>query len=520
MNKIKFIISLVLVFAMILPMSSFALFDEMDDVCVFLSTPTLDGVIEKADGWSDPVTLDNNTLVIVNHGKHNPIDMNAKAYMAYDNENLYFAAEITEFDEVVSIENLLCESDLTEPIDGGNFGFDGDVFGITLDTMGLMTANTSMHDDNAPFYCVAFDAEGNGALYHSNGAADEIVSPEFADVKVTFTENGWNFEASVSHSVILADLMAVHGEEVVNEEFISDYLFGNVDGKMSFVYKSNRIDHEAEEVITYAEYASVAESSLDGTPGSMTFGSPVKTLGLIYYLNHEHKNSNYFFYESEEDFATFEKDGVRYNVCGECGAAFEKVVVPAVPFTDVKAGQWYEEALLRCYNWEYFKGMSETKFGPNVPMTRAMFVQVIANFWGVDTSSYACDQFTDVKPNHWYYNVVSWAYEEGITSGTGPDKFSPNKPLTRQEAAAFFVNIIKLDELYEAPTIEFDSKYTDVNQIHPWAKEPMLWAVENGIISGTSETTLSPIGQATRMQVAQMLCKFEELVVGLMEGAQ
>ncbi len=520
MNKIKFIVSLVLVFAMIVPMSSFALFDEMDDVCVFFSTPTLDGVIDKSDGWSDPVTLDNDTLVIVSNNKHNPIDMNAKAYMAYDHENLYFAAEITEFDSIVALENLLCASDLSEPVDGGDYGFDGDVFGITLDTMGLMTADPSMHDSNAPFYCVGFDAEGNSALYRSNGASNEIVSPELADVKVTFTENGWNFEAAVSHIVIFEDLMAVHGEELINDEFVTNYLFGNADGKMSFVYKSNRIDHEAEEVITYAEYASVAESSLDGTPGAMTYGSPVKTLGLIYYLNHEHKNSNFFYYESDDDFATFDKDGVRYNICDVCGASYEKVIVPMIPFTDVKPGQWYEEALLRCYNWEYFKGMSDTKFGPNVTMTRAMFVQVIANFWGVDTSEYVCDEFTDVKPNHWYYHTVAWAYETGITSGTSPDKFSPNKPLTRQEAAAFFVNVIKADGLYEAPTIEFDAKYTDVNQIHPWAKEPMLWAVENGIISGTSETTLAPLGQATRMQVAQMLCKFEEYVVSLFDEAE
>ena len=50
-------------------MSSFALFDEIDDVCVFLSTPTLDGVIEKADGWSDPVVLNNDTIVTVSHSE-------------------------------------------------------------------------------------------------------------------------------------------------------------------------------------------------------------------------------------------------------------------------------------------------------------------------------------------------------------------------------------------------------------------------------------------------------------------
>ncbi|MBQ4601579.1 MAG: S-layer homology domain-containing protein, partial [Clostridia bacterium] len=266
---------------------------------------------------------------------------------------------------------------------------------------------------------------------------------------------------------------------------------------------------------TYAEYASVADTALDGMPGYMLYGSPVKSFGIIYYLNHEHSGTD-FWYESEDDFATFDKEGVRYVCCDICGEAYEKVTVPTIPFTDVKAGTWYEEALLRCYNWEYFKGMSETKFGPNLTMTRAMFVQVIANFWGVDTAGYTCDKFTDVKPNHWYYNTVAWAYENGITSGTSDTTFSPNKALTRQEAATLFANVIKLDGLYEAPTTEFDAKYTDVDKIASWATESMLWAVENGIISGTSETTLAPTGQATRMQVAQMLCKFEEYVLSLL----
>ena len=519
MNKIKIVISVLLVLCMLVPLSSFALFDEMDDVCVWYSTPSLDGVINKEDGWSDPVVLNNETLAVVSHNKQNPIDMNAKAYMAYDDGYIYFAAEVVEFGENMDFDTLICPSDLSEPVDGGDFGFDGDVFAITIDVLNLLTADPANHEKNAPFYGVGFDLDGNAAVYHSNGKADEILGSDVASASVTFTESGWNVEARVSLDVLIADICAAVGMNV--EDFDREaLLYGNVDSKMSFAYKSNRIDLEAEEVITYAEYASVADTALDGTPGYMLFGTPVKTLGLIYYFNHEHKLSESFVYESEEDYATFDKDGVRYIICDVCGKAGEKEIVPMIPFTDVKAGAWYEQALLRCYNWEYFKGMSDTTFGPNVTMTRAMFVQVIANFWGVDTSEYSCDQFTDVKPNHWYYGAVSWAYENGITSGTSETTFAPNKPLTRQEAASLFANTIKADGMYKVPTIEFDAKYTDTDKIAPWASESMLWAVENGIISGTSETTLAPTGQATRMQVAQMLCQFEAYVVSLLDEAE
>ena len=519
MKQIKIIVSLLIVLSMLVPMSSFALYDEMYDVCVWQSTPTLDGTIDNADGWSDPTVLDNSTLAVISHNKQNAIDMNAKSYLAYDENYLYFAAEIVEFGENMTIDNLLCPSDLTEAIDGGDYGFDGDVFGITIDVLNLLTSDPANYEKNAPFYCVGFDLDGNGGVYHSNGTANELLTSDNANAVVKFTENGWNFEARVALTTVVDDICAAAG--VKNEDFSwYDLMFGNVDSKMSFVYKSNRFDLEAEEVITYAEYASVADTALDGMPGYMLFGTPVKTFGITYYFNHEHKTSGYYVYLSEDDFATFEKDGVKYSVCDLCADIDAKVVVPMIPFTDVKAGMWYEQALLRCYNWEYFKGMSETTFGPNVTMTRAMFVQVIANFWGVDTSEYACDNFTDVKPNHWYYGAVSWAYENGITNGTSDTTFSPNKALTRQEAAALFANTIKADGLYETPTTEFDAKFTDVEKIAPWATESMLWAVENGIISGTSETTLAPAGQATRMQVAQMLCKFEEYVVSLLENAE
>lgn len=518
MKQIKFIISLLLVVAMLLPLSSFALFDEMDDVCVWYSTPVLDGVIDKNDGWSDPVVLNNDTLANISTNKQNAIDMNANAYMAYDEANLYFAAEITEFGEDMTIDNLLCPSDLTEAVDGGDYGFDGDVFALTIDVLNMLSCDPANYEKNAPFYCVGFDLDGNAAVYHSNGTADEILAPEAAEAAMTRTENGWIFEARVSFETVVSDICANTGTDVNEFDYYS-LIYGNVDSKANFVYKSNRFDLEAEDVITYAEYASVADTALDGYPGYMLYGTPVKSFGINYYFNHEH-NGSAFWYESNDDFATFDKDGVRYLICDVCGDTYEKEIVPAIPFTDVKAGTWYEEALLRCYNWEYFKGMSETTFGPNVTMTRAMFVQVLANFWGVDTSEYACDKFTDVKPKHWYYNAVSWAYEAGITSGTSETTFSPNKALSRQEAAALFANVIKVDELYNKPTTEFDAKYTDTAKIAPWAEESMLWAVENGIISGTGETTLSPTGQATRMQVAQMLCKFEELVVTLLEEAE
>lgn len=516
MNKLKILVSFALALTMLAPISSYALFDDVNDVCVENSSPVIDAVIEKSDGWGDEVVLNNDTLAVISHNKQNPIDMSAKAYMAYDDTYFYFSADITEFGENMTIENLLCPSDITTVSDDSDFGFDGDVFGITMDIMSLLVANPSNYEENAPYYCVGFDNEGNGAVYHSNGSENAIITADKAQVAVAFTETGWRFEAAVAWDVIVADMCAKLGVKEFTYEQWEDLLYGNLDSKANFVYKSNRLDIEAEEVITYAEYASVAETALDGTPGYMLFGSAIKTFGVIFYLNHEHDTVASV--EKEEDFATFTKDGVKTAYCKVCGRAVGTEVLPMIPFTDVKAGMWYEDALLRCYNYEYFKGMSETKFGPNVTMTRAMFVQVLANYFGEDTSAYKCDSFSDVKPNHWYYGAVAWAYEKGITSGTSETKFSPNKALTRQEAAALFANTLKAMDMYKAPSAnEFDVKYTDSSKVDSWAKEAMLWAVENGVISGMSETTLGPRGSATRMQVAKMLCNLDDYLISVAE---
>ncbi|MBR4880878.1 MAG: S-layer homology domain-containing protein, partial [Clostridia bacterium] len=104
-----------------------------------------------------------------------------------------------------------------------------------------------------------------------------------------------------------------------------------------------------------------------------------------------------------------------------------------MPFTDVKKSHWFYDEVSYAYTNGIFKGMTETTFEPNTAMTRAMFVQTLANIEGAELTPYTDSTFRDVKENHWYAPAVKWAVENGIASGVGSGRFNPNTYMTREQ---------------------------------------------------------------------------------------
>lgn len=181
-----------------------------------------------------------------------------------------------------------------------------------------------------------------------------------------------------------------------------------------------------------------------------------------------------------------------------------------IPFTDVSEDAWYYDAVVYAYQNKLFSGMSETTFGPNITMSRAMFVQVLYSMAGKPEVRGAMP-FTDVDADDWYYDAVKWAAQNGIAAGTGAGKFSPNANVTREQAAALMKKVA--ENMGKDTSARADlSKYTDAGQISSWAKDAVSWAAASGIMTGTSATTLSPRSNATRAQVAQIMMRFHETV--------
>ena len=166
-------------------------------------------------------------------------------------------------------------------------------------------------------------------------------------------------------------------------------------------------------------------------------------------------------------------------------------------FTDVPSTHWAHDAIEYVVDKDLFAGTSATTFSPEGTMTRAMLWVVLARMDGVDTSK--------TNGGAWYQAGLDWAVKNGISDGT-----NPNNNITREQFASMLYRYAEnAGEDITADTSELN-KFIDTINIASYALEPLAWAVENGIVSGTSSDTISPAGNATRAQVATMLMRYDQ----------
>lgn len=178
-------------------------------------------------------------------------------------------------------------------------------------------------------------------------------------------------------------------------------------------------------------------------------------------------------------------------------------------FKDVtrsNVGTWAADAVDFAYHFGLVSGVSKTEFAPNSPMTRAQLVTVLYRAAGSPSVTVSTN-FEDLDVGSYYYSAVVWANVNGIVNGTSDTTFSPDSRLTRQQLAAILYRYARAfggDTSY----IGNLSHFTDRHQVDSYATTPMTWAVSHEIISGTSDTTLSPLSTATRAQVVVILHRY------------
>ncbi len=182
---------------------------------------------------------------------------------------------------------------------------------------------------------------------------------------------------------------------------------------------------------------------------------------------------------------------------------------PQVPFTDTKAGAWYYSAVKYCKINNLLNGMTEDNFGLNTTVSRAMFVQALANFEGVTAEDLGDETspFTDVKENHWFYTAVEWARQQGIVGGMTETTFAPNGALTRAQMARLFCQYAKFKGLDTDKKADLTG-FADAGSIPAWASEGMEYCVAEGLFVGDGGK-LTPSANATRAQLAVVLYKFD-----------
>lgn len=180
-------------------------------------------------------------------------------------------------------------------------------------------------------------------------------------------------------------------------------------------------------------------------------------------------------------------------------------------FADVSPTRdaWCYTQVMQASEAGLMNGYGSSLFGKNDPITRGQMVQILYNYYGEDCGTNS--GFSDVPSSAWYAKAVTWASKKGVVSGYSNGTFGPDNQLTREQMVTILYNVADKP----ATNTSAISQYSDYYQVASYAADGFAWAVSNKVVSGTSSTTLSPRGTATRAQVAVILIRYLENVEGV-----
>ena len=153
----------------------------------------------------------------------------------------------------------------------------------------------------------------------------------------------------------------------------------------------------------------------------------------------------------------------------------------------------------------YMEGVSNTMFAPTMELNRAMMVTILYRIAG-EPDVEGAPAFRDVPADVYCADAVVWASANDITNGISEHLFAPTKSLTRVELVTFLYRFATYMGYDVTATTDL-SRYDDASQIPAFALEGFSWAVAEGIVKGTSETTLDPMATTNRIQICLMVCR-------------
>lgn len=196
--------------------------------------------------------------------------------------------------------------------------------------------------------------------------------------------------------------------------------------------------------------------------------------------------------------------------CMILGIFSESVIAAnASPFEDVLPKDWFYSDVQDVCKRGLMNGTDENRFSPEERTTRAMIVTILWRMEKQPVNEY--DGFVDVAPAAYYADAVTWAAYNQIVSGYGEGKFGPADPITREQLAVILFRYLQYKKMQPDRADEnVLNDFADQNQIGSYARTAVCWAVEAGILRGSTRL-LNPQGTATRAQVAAILSRFCKL---------
>ena len=174
---------------------------------------------------------------------------------------------------------------------------------------------------------------------------------------------------------------------------------------------------------------------------------------------------------------------------------------------DVTPDRWSYASVKYAINLNYMKGVGGGRFDPAGSLTRAMVATVLWRREGEPGHS-APSGFDDVPAGEWYADAIAWAKENGIVMGVSDKAFNPGGLITREQLATMLFRFASGFIPSVAPSGDLFG-FTDASRVSDWAREPLSWAVAEGLVKGMDGGRLAPGAGATREQFAAVIERFD-----------
>ena len=187
-------------------------------------------------------------------------------------------------------------------------------------------------------------------------------------------------------------------------------------------------------------------------------------------------------------------------------------------FRDVTSTHWAFASVERAAELGLVTGYSDGTFRSDTPVTRAQFVLMLWRMCGKPAAAKAAS-FADASAD-WYQDALSWAVEKGYVNGLSDTRFGPDAPITRQQAMAILFRLnggqsgteLTLTGIYE-------QTFADSTTIASWAKDATWWAVYHELVSGVGGSRIAPEANASRAQIAAILLRYADQFMTMEEAA-
>ena len=179
-------------------------------------------------------------------------------------------------------------------------------------------------------------------------------------------------------------------------------------------------------------------------------------------------------------------------------------------FKDIQQSDWFYDSISYVYNNDLMTGLNETTFGPYENLARAQFAVILHRMNGQPSVVYT-NKFPDVATGQWYTDAILWANEIGVVTGySNTGLFGTGDQINREQMAVMMYRYAQYKGYDTSASADF-SKFNDAVYVNDFAKDAMSWAVGTGIITGKdNETRLDPQGSATRAECATIIMRFME----------